>query len=205
MYLPTRIDCVCCMGLQSLSDRRKFSDLSYAYKLLHGLVDVNTASLDVTVSHGVTRGVNLTVRRVTSQLVKKSFTYRIAHEWIALPFLTKTAASLNTFKSHINLPQLIFVRLCLVTQIFRSIYNIYIFLISLGYDVNSSVLSTLLFCSFGRINFIIIIIFIIIRKCVGKCCLTQRCIAYYCGVAYCVCFNLSTGYVRRQFFEFASR
>ena len=58
---PTYEDRLHLLDLPSLSDRKKFSDLSYANKLLHGLVDVNdAASLSVTVPHGVTRAVALT-------------------------------------------------------------------------------------------------------------------------------------------------
>ena len=75
-----------------------------AYKLIHKLIDLNSSAVGVELCKGITRsaGINLTVRRAKSTLVKKSFNYRIAAIWNKLPIETKLCTKISVFKSHLR-------------------------------------------------------------------------------------------------------
>ena len=90
--------------MPSLASRRKTTDLILTFKLLHNLIDVSAHGLGVELAHGITRssGVDIKVRRAATELVKKTFNFRVAGEWNSLPVTTKTTASLPAFISKIG-------------------------------------------------------------------------------------------------------
>ena len=89
--VPSYDDRLQLLAIPSLSTRRRNADLTLAYKLIHKLIDLNSSAVGVELCKGITRsaGINLTVRRAKSTLVKKSFNYRIAAIWNKLPIETK--------------------------------------------------------------------------------------------------------------------
>ena len=82
-----------------MSTRRKAADITFAYKLLHGLVDIEPATVGVRLLSSNTRGsgVNLCVDKATSVRVGKCFNFRIAKIWNELPLAVKMASSTASF------------------------------------------------------------------------------------------------------------
>ena len=95
-HAPSYEDRLQLLAIPFLSTRRRNADLTLAYKLIHRLIDLNSSAVGVELCKGITRstGVNLTVRRAKSTLVKKSFNYRIVAMWNKLPIKTKLCTKL---------------------------------------------------------------------------------------------------------------
>ena len=74
--------------------------MAFTYKLLHNLVDINSESLGIRFCDGNMHGngVNLALRRASTELIRKTFCYRVQRQWNKLPHLAKHAPSLATFK-----------------------------------------------------------------------------------------------------------
>ena len=79
------------------------TDLTFAYKCVHKLVDVDCHELGLELSDNATRsnGVNLTVHRAATRREGKSYNFRIAHQWNKLSNDIKVAPSLGVFKSRL--------------------------------------------------------------------------------------------------------
>ena len=92
------------LNMPSLFSRRDNADLTFAFKLIHNIIDLDKSAVGIELSQGITRssGIDLRVRRAKYEYVKKCFNYSIAHKWNKLPVTTKTAKSLSDFKSRIS-------------------------------------------------------------------------------------------------------
>ena len=89
------------LGMPTLQFRGRALDLIFNYKLMYGLIDVDAKAIDLQIFSSNTRGnsVNLCVRRVKSNCIKRSFSYRIPKDWNELPMDIKSAKSLAVFKN----------------------------------------------------------------------------------------------------------
>jgi ribonuclease P/MRP protein subunit RPP40 len=87
------------LNMVTLQDRRRKADLMIAYKILHGHYDIPPDSVGISLSKLDTRGggSNLTVHRASSTKISRSFYYRIASEWNAMPIAAKQSKSIWTF------------------------------------------------------------------------------------------------------------
>ena len=100
---PSYEDLLTLLGVPSQCMKRKNADMAFTYKLLHNLVDINSESLGIRLCDGNTRGrgVNLDLRRASTELIKNTFCYRVQRQWNKLPHLAKYAPFLATFKPKI--------------------------------------------------------------------------------------------------------
>jgi Reverse transcriptase (RNA-dependent DNA polymerase) len=91
------------INLPQLQTRRLAADLIYAYKCLHGYVDIQPDQIGLSFVTSVTRGngINLAVQRASTCYVARSFNYRIAEQWNRLPLNVKIAPSLSSFKNRL--------------------------------------------------------------------------------------------------------
>jgi hypothetical protein len=89
------------LGVCTLHDRRRLADVTMAFKVLHGLVDIQSSNIEISMSVLPTRGggCNLTAHSASSVKISKTFSFRIANEWNSLPLAAKQAHTLRTFKS----------------------------------------------------------------------------------------------------------
>lgn len=87
------------LNMVTLQDRRRKADLMIAYKILHGHYDIPPDSVGISLSKLDTRGggSNLTVHRASSTKISRSFYYRIASKWNAMPIAAKQSNSIWTF------------------------------------------------------------------------------------------------------------
>jgi hypothetical protein len=90
--------------MSTLRDRRRLADVTVAFKVLHGLVDVQPSDTGISLSAFPTRGAgcNLTVHSASSVKISKTFSFQIASEWNSLPLAAKQAPTLRTFKSKLK-------------------------------------------------------------------------------------------------------
>ena len=92
------------LKLDSLQLRRLKADLIMCYKILNGLVDVNTSSFFKRSLCPSTRGNSLKLAKlaVASERDKNYFfTYRVINIWNALPDVVLTSCSVSSFKRNI--------------------------------------------------------------------------------------------------------
>ena len=90
------------LGLPSLNARREAADLTFAFKVLHGLIDADAISIGIQTLSSKTRDneENLVIRRATSFYVAKSYTVTelLERGTNCMPQAIKTSVSLRTFK-----------------------------------------------------------------------------------------------------------
>ena len=96
--------------LTSLEDRRVRGDMLQVWKYLHGLQDVDVASLftlkaDATThtgpaasTRGSTKGLAVKEREFNTDIRRYSFTVRVVTAWNNLPEQVRLADSVDTFK-----------------------------------------------------------------------------------------------------------
>ena len=91
------------LKLDSLQCRRLKTDLILCYKILNGLVDVNSSSFFKRSLYSSTRGnsLKLTKLAVVSERDKKFFTNRVINIWNTLPDEIVTSCSVYSFKRNI--------------------------------------------------------------------------------------------------------
>jgi Reverse transcriptase (RNA-dependent DNA polymerase) len=91
------------LKLDSLQLRRLKADLIMCYKILNGLVDVNTSSFFKRSLCPSTRGNSLKLAKlaVASERDKNFFTNRVINIWNALPDVVVTSCSVSSFKRNI--------------------------------------------------------------------------------------------------------
>ena len=89
------------LGISSLQSRRHSSDLIFAYKLLHGFIDVETKACGMQLISSNTRGngINLNVHPAKSSCVAKMFSHSVPKVWNKLPIDINLAKSFTIFKN----------------------------------------------------------------------------------------------------------
>ena len=89
------------VSVPTLHTMRKYIDLVIVFKTLHGCLNINPASFGLAFSTLPTRGYSskVTVGRLLTIYVSRSYNYRIAHIWNFLPMLTKLMSSLDAYKN----------------------------------------------------------------------------------------------------------
>ena len=91
------------LKLDSLQCRRLKTDLTLCYKILNGLVDVNSSSFFKRSLYSSTRGnsLKLTKLAVVSERDKNFFTNRVINIWNSLPDVIVTSSYVSSFKRNI--------------------------------------------------------------------------------------------------------
>jgi hypothetical protein len=90
------------LNWKSLEDRRKIAKLSMMYKLVNGLVLVNTEDRQ---TDRISRNNNTKAYQISScrtEIRKESYFTRTIRDWNALPDNCVTIGSLETFKAHLQ-------------------------------------------------------------------------------------------------------
>jgi hypothetical protein len=89
------------LQLETLQTKRQRADTLLAFKVLHGLVDVNAGTLGLVLSTAPTtgQGIHLVIHRATSSRVASTYCYRIGHQWNCL---TNSVAKQATSKGRFN-------------------------------------------------------------------------------------------------------
>ena len=100
---PSYEDRLALLVVSSLCTRGKNADMAFTYKLLHNLLDIDSESLGIRLCDGSTcgNGINLVLRRASTELIRNTFCYSVQRQWNKLPLLIKYAPSFSTFKSKI--------------------------------------------------------------------------------------------------------
>jgi hypothetical protein len=90
------------LNWKSLEDRRKMVKLTMMYKLVNGLVLVNTGDRQ---TDRISRNNNTKAYQISScrtEIRKESYFPRTIRDWNALPDNCVTIGSLETFKAHLQ-------------------------------------------------------------------------------------------------------
>ena len=94
------------LKLLPLSFRREITDLSFLYKILHSLVDVDFNDVvhftDPSHLRSANNGPVLSTPFTRTETFKGSYFNRISHLWNSLPLHIRQSNSLNVFKSKLN-------------------------------------------------------------------------------------------------------
>jgi hypothetical protein len=90
------------LNWKSLEDRRKIAKLIMMYKLVNGLVLVNTEDSLIPLDR-ISRNNNTKAYQIPStEIRKESYLPRTIRDWNALPDNCVTIGSLETFKAHLQ-------------------------------------------------------------------------------------------------------
>ena len=84
----------------TLENSRAVSDITLAYRVLHGLYDVSAGDIGISVQRGTTRGSNLrlVVPLSRNAAVKSFYRFRLPVLWNKLPLCTLSASNFFAFK-----------------------------------------------------------------------------------------------------------
>ena len=94
------------LGLTTLKTRRNRGDLIEVYKLFHGFYDIDPLSVfQLKIGDRTRRNHNLTIykQKVKTEVVRRSFQYRVVELWNSLDKHIVNAPSLNTFQNRLDI------------------------------------------------------------------------------------------------------
>ena len=97
--LPLRV-----LKLPSMEYRRKRGDMIQCFKIMNGLVRIETKELFTPIPSAITRGHNRRVLRQKSNKAARamSFSQRTIGDWNSLPKTVVEAPSVNAFKNRLD-------------------------------------------------------------------------------------------------------
>ena len=89
------------LHLDKLEDRRHRADLIIVFKVLHGLLAIDTTSIGEQLSAALARshGLDLIMHRAISNTVRKIFSFRMSTKWNSLFMVAKSSSTLRSFKN----------------------------------------------------------------------------------------------------------
>ena len=88
------------LNLPTLKRRRDIANVVFAYRVLHGLVKVDSAEFGLSLSTLSTRGhnMNIIMKRPSSKYVSRAFNHRVAKLWNSMSNESKQVSSMYSFK-----------------------------------------------------------------------------------------------------------